>query len=170
MSAPNLTSPSVGIANPPDAKQGKRRWLVVGALVLVLVVSVALPVIFLPISEDVTGAHTAFHVLGILTCIAGVILLHLLRPGATRTVAVMSWIVTVFLIAWLIGHLGELATVFTHGGVAHDSDTFDQSGHMVFASIAVPSWMLAILSFVVLLLTIAIQAIARRARTPHRRS
>jgi hypothetical protein len=162
MSSPDLTSNDSLLQTSPAPDRTQRRGLVIGGLVLVFVVAVALPLIFLPISEEVTGAHTAFHILGILTCVAGIALLHRLRRGATRTVRVLSWIVTVTLIGWLVGHLGELISVFTEGGVAHDSDTFDHASHIFFANIAVPSWMLTILTFLVLLIAIAIQGITRR--------
>jgi hypothetical protein len=164
MSSPDLTSNDSLLPTRPTHSRTPRRGLIIGGLVLVFVVAVALPLIFLPISEDVTGAHTTFHILGILTCAAGIALLHFLRRKATRTVTVLSWIVTITLIGWLVGHLGELVSVFTEGGVAHDSDTFDHASHIFFANIAVPSWMLTILTFLVLLIAIAIQAITRRTR------
>jgi hypothetical protein len=163
MSSPDLTSNDALLADSPPAARVPP-GLIVGGLVVVFVVAIALPLIFLPISEDVIGAHTTFHILGILVCLAGLVLLHLLRRQATRTVAVMSWIATVTLIGWLLGHLGELFAVFTEGGVEHDSETFDHALHIFFANIAVPSWMLTIITLLVLLTTIAAQAITRRAR------
>lgn len=166
MSSPDLASSDSLARIAPAPARTQRRGPVVGGLVVVLLVSVALPFVFLPISESVTGSHTAFHILGILTCAAGIILLHLLRRGSTRTVMVLSWIVTVALVGWLVGHVGELFSVFTSGGVAHDGEAFDEATHMLFADIAVPSWMLTILTLLVLLITIAVQAIIRRARAP----
>lgn len=170
MSTPETTIPAPHPASAPSSvrAEGRPRPLVVVAVAAVLIVSIALPLVFLPISEDVTGAHTAFHIIGIVTCIAGVYVLHLLRRGATRTVTVMSWIATVFTVGWMIGHIGELFTVFTEGGVEHDSETFDHATHIFFANIAVPSWMLTVLSYLALLIAIGIQAIVRRSRAARR--
>lgn len=163
MSAAELMSGSGSAPTERTPSIGRRRGVVAGSVGLVILTA-ALPLVFLPMSEHVAGAHTTFHVLGILTCVAGVWLMHLLRRGASRTVSVMSWIVSVALAGWLVGHAGELVAVFAGGGIAHDSEVFAHAGHTFFANIAVPSWMLSVLSLVVLLLTVATQALTARVR------
>lgn len=145
------------------APRARRTPLMLGTLAVV-VVSLSLPFVLLPISESVTGAHTLFHVVGIVLCVGGMLVLRMLRRGASRTVKVLSWIVTVFLATWLIGHAGELATVFVAGGPAHDSEAFDDPAHSFFATIAVPSWVFTVLSGIVLLIVLAIQGLRTRRR------
>lgn len=158
-----MTAAPVSAASPSTRSEAPpRRVGVVLAVVGVMLVSIALPFFFL--TQQADGFHTAFHIIGILLIAVGVWVHRRLRRGATRTVKVMSWIVTVLLIAWGIGHLGELVTVLTTTGVAHDHETFDQPVHMLFAEIAVPSWALSVLMTVVLLVVIGVQALVRRAR------
>ena len=86
------------------------------------------------------------------------------RAAASKTLRVMTWVSTVAVIGWMVGHLGELVTVLTHGGAHADHDLFQHPVHMFFANIAVPSWMATVLSILVLLITASIQAILRRVR------
>jgi|GEM_PF-2953731 len=140
------------------------RTRLIVATIAILIVSIALPFVFLPMTEEQHWAHAVFHVLGIITCVSGVLVQRALRRGATRTVRVLSWIVTVLLCGWLLGHVGELATVFASGGVESDETVFQNPVHEFFATIAVPSWMLSVVTTLVLLVAIGAQALAARMR------
>jgi hypothetical protein len=83
------------------------------------------------------------------------------RPASAR---VLTWISTVAFVAWAVGHTGELATVLTHGGPHADHELFQHPVHVFFTTIAVPSWMLTVLSSLVLLITAGVQALVRAAR------
>lgn len=152
-------SPTAAVAANPA-----RRGPLYVATVVLLLVTIALPIIFLPMTATVPWAHAVFHLLGIATCLAGVFIQRTLRRGATRTVKVLSWVLTVLLLGWLVGHIGELVTVFAHGGLDTDEHVFDEPLHTFFANIAVPSWALSVLAAVVLLVTIGIQSLLRRRR------
>ena len=138
-----------------------RRLALLGA---VLAVDIGLPFIFLR-ADGPRWYHLAFHLIGITICaIALVVLREVRRAAAGTTLRVMTWVSTVAVIGWLIGHLGELVTVLTHGGAHADPDLFQHPVHTFFATIAVPSWMATVLSVLVLLITAGIQAIIRRVR------
>ncbi|HEY5981377.1 MAG TPA: hypothetical protein VIT41_17260 [Microlunatus sp.] len=138
-----------------------RRLALLGA---VLVVTTGLPFIFLR-EDGPRWYHLVFHLIGITVCaIALVVLREVRRAAASTTLRVMTWVSTVAVTGWLIGHLGELVTVLTHGGAHADEDLFQHPVHTFFATIAVPSWMATVLSVLVLLITAGIQAISRRVR------
>jgi hypothetical protein len=138
-----------------------RRLAVLGAL---LAVFIALPFFFLR-GDGPRWYHLVFHLLGITLCTIGVVVLReVRRAAASKTLRVMTWVSTVAVIGWMVGHLGELVTVLTHGGAHADHDLFQHPVHMFFANIAVPSWMATVLSILVLLITAGIQAILRRVR------
>ena len=138
-----------------------RRLALLGA---VFVVCVGLPFLFL--SEDgPRWYHLVFHLLGIALCAGGVVALRGVRRAAvSRALRVMTWVSTVAMTGWVLGHLGELATVLTHGGAHADHDLFQHPVHLFFATIAVPSWAATVLSLLVLLITAGVQAIIRRVR------
>ena len=152
-------STSAGPATVP-ASLG-RRLALLGA---VLAVDIALPLIFLR-EDGPRWYHPVFHLLGITVCAVGVVVLCAVRrAAASKTLRVMTWVSTVAVIGWMVGHLGELVTVLTHGGAHADHDLFQHPVHLFFATIAVPSWMATVLSTLVLLITAGIQAIIRRVR------
>ncbi|HMS36696.1 MAG TPA: hypothetical protein PKA93_06000 [Arachnia sp.] len=133
------------------------------ALAVFLVVSIALPFIFLPM--EASWGHLVFHLLGIVTCVFGIALLRGTRAtSASRTVRVMTWVVTAAATGWLIGHIGELSVVLTHGGAHADQHVFEHPVHSAFATIAVPSWMLTAITTLILLVTLGVQALRRRTR------
>lgn len=137
------------------------RLAVLGVL---LAVFIALPFFFLR-EDGPRWYHLVFHLLGITLCVIGVIVLReVRRAAASKTLRVMTWVSTVAVTGWMIGHLGELVTVLTHGGAHADHDLFQHPVHMFFATIAVPSWMATVLSTLALLITAGIQAIIRRVR------
>ncbi len=130
-------------------------------LAALLLTSLALPFIFLPMEAH--WAHMVFHLIGIPLCLAGVVLLARIRhSSASRTIRVMTWITTAFFIGWLIGHLGELMVVLGHGGAHADDEVFDNPVHRSFAALAVPSWMLAVVGSIMLLVTIGIVSLRHR--------
>lgn len=137
-----------------------RRLVLLGAVFLV---SVGLPFVFL--REGPRWYHLVFHLLGITLCAIGVVVLREVRRAAAgRTLRVMTWVSTVSMIGWAVGHLGELVTVLTHGGAHADHDLFQHPVHLFFATIAVPSWMATVLSMLVLLITAGVQAVLRLVR------
>jgi hypothetical protein len=138
-----------------------RRLALLGA---VLVVTAGLPFIFLR-EDGPRWYHLVFHLVGVTVCAIGLIVLReVRRAAASRTLRVMTWVSTVAVTGWLIGHLGELVTVLTHGGAQADHDLFQHPVHTFFATIAVPSWMATVLSILVLLITAGVQAVIRRVR------
>ncbi len=150
---------STGPATAP-ARLG-RRLAVLSAL---LAVFIALPFFFLG-EDGPRWYHLVFHLLGITLCVIGLIVLREVRRAtSSKTLRVLTWVSTVAVLGWLVGHLGELVTVLTHGGAHADHDLFQHPVHMFFATIAVPSWMATVLSTLVLLITAGIQAIIRRVR------
>ena len=152
-------SASAGPATAP-AHLG-RRLALLGA---VLIVATGLPFIFLR-EDGPRSYHLVFHLLGITVCAVGVVVLReVRRAAASTTLRVLTWVSTVTMIGWMVGHLGELVTVLTHGGAHADHDLFQHPVHLFFATIAVPAWMATVLSMLVLLITAGIQAIIRRVR------
>ena len=71
---------------------------------------------------------------------------------------------TVLLVGWLAGHVGELSVVMSEGGLHADESVFTNPAHEFAAAIAVPSWALSVLSTIVLLATVGVQALVRRAK------
>ena len=155
---------TVGSANAAPATAPAhlgRRLALLGA---VLLVSIGLPFIFLR-EDGPRWYHLVFHLIGITVCGIGLVVLReVRRAAASKTLRVMTWVSTVAVIGWLIGHLGELVTVLTHGGAHADHDLFQHPVHTFFATIAVPSWMATVLSVLVLLITAGVQALIRRVR------
>lgn len=134
------------------------------AFAAVVAPSIVLPFIFLR-EDGPSWFHLVFHLLGITVCALGVLTLRGVRQATTsRTLRVMTWVSTVAFFGWAVGHTGELATVLTHGGPQTEHELFEHPVHMLFATIAVPSWMLTVLSSLVLLLTAGAQAIIRAVR------
>ncbi len=145
----------------PIADQPLRRRL--GLFAAVVVASIVLPFVFL--GEGPLWYHLAFHLIGVPLCLLAVVVLRSVRRAAgSRTLRVMTWISTVAFAAWAIGHAGELVTVLTHGGAHAGPDLFEHPVHTFFATIAVPSWMLSVVSSLVLFATVGVQALARRVR------
>ena len=103
--------------------------------------------------EGQSWFHLAFHLIGLALCTAAVL-----------TLRVLTWVATIAFPTWAVGHAGELFTVLTHGGVHADEHLFEHPVHVFFATIAVPAWMLSVLSSLVLLITAGVQAIVRRVR------
>lgn len=133
-----------------------------GLLAAVLVVSIALPLIFL---REGPWYHLIFHLLGIAVCALGVLVLRAVRRAASsRTIRVMSWVGTVAFVGWAVGHTGELVTVLTHGGAHAENELFQHPVHVFFANIAVPAWMLTVLSTLVLLATAGVQKLRQSSR------
>lgn len=132
------------------------------ALAVVAAISVILPFIFLPMQAS--WGHMTFHLIGIPLCLVSILLLSRVRDGSTsKTVRVMTWIVTVCFSGWLIGHLGELLVVIGHGGMHAHEEVFDNPAHVAFANLSVPSWMAAVLSLIVLLVTMGVVALRTRS-------
>ena len=157
-----MTITAEGTNTTPTASGRRTGWRL-GLLSVLLIVSVALPFIFL--GEGPSWFHLVFHLLGITVCTAAVLTLRgIRRHGASTTLRVMTWVSTVAFLAWLVGHTGELATVVTHGGAHADQHLFEHPVHVFFATIAVPAWMLSVLSSLVLLVTAGIQAIVRHVK------
>jgi hypothetical protein len=135
-----------------------------GAFAAVVAVSIALPLVFLR-EDGPSWFHLVFHLLGIIVCALGVLILRGVRQATTsRTLRVLTWVSTVAFAGWAVGHTGELVTVLTHGGPHADHELFEHPVHMFFATIAVPSWMLTVLSSLVLLITAGVRAIIRAVR------
>lgn len=133
-----------------------------GLLSAVLVVSIALPLIFL---REGPWYHLVFHLLGIAVCVLGVLVLRAVRRAATsKALRVMTWVGTVAFLGWAVGHAGELVTVLTYGGAHAENELFQHPVHMFFANIAAPAWMLTVLSTLVVLVTAGVQALRRRGR------
>lgn len=142
-----------------DPRLGRR----LGLLAAVLAASLVLPFVFL--GDGPLWYHLAFHLIGVPLCLAAVLTLRLVRrSAASRTLRVMTWVSTVSYVGWAIGHSGELVTVLTHGGAHAELALFEHPVHVFFATIAVPSWMLSVVSVLVLLITAGVQAVARRVR------
>lgn len=139
------------------------------ALAAVLIVSAALPFIFLPMEQS--WGHLAFHLVGAPVCVVAIILLAGIRRISTsKAVRVLTWIPTVTFAGWCIGHLGEMAVVLSHGGAHADEHVFEHPVHSFFATIAIPSWLGSVVTTLVLLVTIGILALVRaRARARARR-
>lgn len=134
-----------------------------GLFALVLVASIALPFFFLANDDPPRWYHLAFHLIGIPLCALGVFaLLRLRQATGSRTLRVMTWVTTVTFLLWATGHIGELVTVLQHGGADADHDLFEHPVHVFFANIAVPSWLLTVLSSLVLLVAAGVQALRRR--------
>ena len=144
----------------PVASPHRARLNILAAVILLI--SIALPFVFL--TNSASWAHAVFHILGIATCIGGIAVQRGLRRGTTRAVTVLSWIVTVLLVGWLAGHVGELSIVMNHGGLHADESVFSNPAHEFSAAIAVPSWALSVLATIVLLATVGVQALRRRAK------
>lgn len=135
-----------------------------GLFAAVLLAAIALPFIFLG-EGNPSWFHLAFHLTGITVCTLAVLALRSIRGRATsKTLRVMTWIVSVAFVAWAVGHTGELVTVLTHGGANADEHLFEHPVHAFFATIAIPSWMLSVLSSLVLLVTAGVQAVVARVR------
>ncbi len=149
--APRVAADSVGVS----------RTL---ALVAIGAVSIVLPFIFLPM--EASWGHLAFHLLGIVVCATGVVLLaRIRRVCGSRGLRVLTWIATATFIGWLLGHIGELSVVLAHGGAHADHDVFENPAHVFFATISVPSWMATVLSVLVVLSFIGMRALlSRRTR------
>lgn len=142
-----------------DHPLGRRLAVFAGVVALAM----ALPFYFL--REGPPWYHLVFHLLGIAVCLVAVLLLRGIRRGArTTTLRVMTWITSVAFAGWAVGHAGELVVVLTHGGAHADHDLFQHPVHEFFAGIAVPSWLLTVLSSVVLFGTVGVQALTRRVR------
>lgn len=135
------------------------------ALAVLTAISLVLPFIFLPM--EASWGHMTFHLIGIPLCLASILVLSRIRhESASRTVRAMTWVVTAALVGWLIGHLGELLVVIGHGGMHAHEEVFDNPAHSAFAAIAVPSWLLTVISSVVLLITMGVIALRRAHRRP----
>ncbi len=145
---------------PGTAEDSRLTYALLGVVTLV---SAALPFVFLSQSAD--GAHTAFHIIGMLACVAWLLVLARVRRATRRSIRVLGWIVTVCVGLWLIGHIGEFATILATSGVDHDHETFDNPTHQGFAAVAVPGWMLSVLGSTALLIVAGVQALRRRGRT-----
>ncbi|MBK7821743.1 MAG: hypothetical protein IPJ61_11895 [Tessaracoccus sp.] len=155
MSSISTASPT---ATQPPALGAPR---IVG-LIALLLVTIALPLIFLPM--EASWGHLVFHLLGIATCVLAVLLLRdVRRLSQGKAVPVLTWVTTVFFAAWLVGHIGELFVVLTHGGAHADHDVFDHPTHVFFASIAVPGWMASVVTTLILLIAVVV-SVVRRAR------
>lgn len=154
---------TVGGADTADSTADQHLGRRLGLFAAVVVVSIALPFFFL--REGPLWYHLAFHLIGVPLCLLAIVDLRSIRRAApSTTLRVMTWISTVAFAAWAVGHAGELATVLTHGGAHADHDLFEHPVHVFFATIAVPSWMLSVLSSLTLLITAGIQALRRRIR------
>lgn len=158
--AMTITVGGADTASPTADHRLGRRF---GLFAAVVAASIVLPFIFL--GEGPRWYHLAFHLIGVPLCLLAIVVLRSIRRAArSRTLRVMTWISTVAFAAWGIGHAGELVTVLTHGGAHADEHLFEHPVHMFFATIAVPSWMLSVVSSLVLLVTAGIQALRRRVR------
>lgn len=145
--------------DPARGRLGRR----LGLFAALVAVSVVLPFVFL--GGGPSWFHLTFHLLGITVCGLAIWSLRRIRQSAaSTTLRVMSWICTVAFASWAVGHTGELVTVLTHGGAHADEALFDHPVHMFFATIAVPSWTLSVLSSLTLLITAGVRAIRRRVR------
>lgn len=154
-----MTAGRVAALSTSGPSLGRRLALLGG----VLIVSIVLPFIFL--GEGPSWFHLAFHLIGLALCTAAVLTLRAVRRAAvSKTLRVMTWVATIAFLAWAVGHAGELFTVLTHGGAHADEHLFEHPVHVFFATIAVPAWMLSVLSSLVLLITAGVQAIVRRVR------
>lgn len=159
---PMTTTASQRVVSGPDARPGLGMRLAVFAAVAA--VSIVLPFVFLR-EDGPSWFHLVFHLLGITVCGLGVLTLRGVRQAAiSKSLRVLTWISTVAFVAWAVGHTGELATVLTHGGPHADHELFQHPAHVFFATIAVPSWMLTVLSSLVLLITAGVQGLVRAAR------
>lgn len=135
----------------------------IAGLVVLLLVSVALPFIFLPM--EASWGHLAFHLIGIVVCTLAVMLLRgLRRASASKVVRVLTWVATVAYVGWTIGHVGELGVVVTHGGAHADQHVFEHPVHTFFATISIPSWMAAMAMMLVLLVAVIVHVVRRPRR------
>lgn len=148
-------NPAIGDTTTPAL--APRVW----QFVAVLLVSIALPFIFLN-EAGPNWFHLAFHLIGVPLCVLAVLTLARIRTAAvSRPVRVLTWVTTVTFTAWAIGHSGELVTVLTHGGAEADHHVFEHPVHYFFATIAVPSWLASVLASLALLITIGVGTLRR---------
>ena len=153
-----MTAGSIDTSTTTDHLGGR-----LGLFAVVVLAAIALPFIFL--GQGPSWFHLAFHLIGITICTIAVLTLRSIRRRATsRTLRVMTWISTVAFVAWAVGHTGELVTVLTHGGAHAGEHLFEHPVHVFFATIAIPSWMLSVLSSLVLLITAGVQTIVRSVK------
>ena len=154
------TTTSAAPARPDARIRGTRHIL---ALTGLLLVSAAMPFIFLPMQAS--WAHLVFHLVGIVICAIAVVLLRSLRrASASKVVRVLTWVTTAAYVGWIVGHIGELGVVLTHGGAHADQHVFEHPIHEFFATIAVPSWMAVMATMLVLLVATIVHVIRRPRR------
>jgi len=155
------TTASQRVVSGPDARP--RLGIRLAVFAAVVAVSILLPFVFL--REGSSWFHLVCHLLGITVCGLGVLTLHGVRQAPiSKSLRVLTWISTVAFVAWAVVHTGELATVLVNGGPHADHELFQHPVHVFFATIAVPSWMLTVLSSLVLLITAGVQVLVRAAR------
>lgn len=151
-------TPTDATAPTAPARIGAAR---VGLLVLLMIVSIALPFTFLPM--EASWGHLVFHLLGIIVCVGAVLHLATIRRlGGSRAIRVLTWIASATFALWLVGHIGELAVVLANGGAHASHAVFENPTHVFFATIAVPAWMLSMLTTLVLLIVIGVRRLRRR--------
>ena len=136
-------------------------------LILLLVALVWLPFVMLPAFAaafgDTSYPHIAFHLLAIPILVAALVLARRLLALADSTA--QRWMclaLTLFLGLGVLGHVAELATAVVRfaqdGFVNRDTADVWQSGpHFWAANVTIPSMMLAMVTVVVLAVTVALQ-------------
>jgi hypothetical protein len=144
--------------------------------ILLLVALIWLPFLMLPAfaaTGDTSYPHIAFHVLAIPMLVGAVVLTRRLL-GETRSTARRRMLRALLLFVPLavIGHLAELATAvarFVQDGFVNrnTADVWESGPHFHAANVTIPSMMLAMVTVLVVAVTVLVQERStKESRTP----
>lgn len=138
---------------------------------LLLVVLVWLPFVMLPLFAafgDTSHPHLAFHLLAIPVLVAALLLARRLLADIDSTAGRwMGRTLLLFVGLGVVGHVAELATAVVRfaedGFVNRDTaDVWESGPHFWAANLTIASLMLAMVTVLVLAVTVAVQERARR--------
>lgn len=139
--------------------------------ILRLVGLVWLPFLTLPVFAsfgDTSHPHIAFHVLAIPLLVAALVLARrVLADDGSTTRRWLRRTLTLFLVLGVLGHVAELATAVVRFAeddfVNRDTADLWQSGaHFWVATFTVPAMLLAMLTVLVVAVTLSVQGRSRR--------
>jgi hypothetical protein len=142
--------------------------------ILLLVALIWLPFLMLPAFAsfgDTSHPHIAFHVVAIALLVAA--LVHARRLLRVTDSSALRWMLRALLLfvsLGVVGHVAELATAMARfaedGFVNRDTaDVWVSGPHFWAANLTIPSLLLAMVTVLVVAVTVAVRGRSRRMRT-----